>query len=130
MPNKGTHIAAGAGLGALVLGIWDIIDQNQKIQRGEQAELDWGSVAVNSFIGLVIGGAFGVLPDVLEPATNFNHRRFFHSLTFAISAAGGIHQLLTRIENPMVRRLVIVAAVGYGSHLGLDAQTVQGLPLA
>lgn len=128
MPNKGTHIAAGAGLGALVLGIWDLMDQHQKIKRGEQVQLDWGQVAVNGFIGSVVGGAFGVLPDVLEPATNFDHRRFFHSLTFAIAAAGGIHQLLKRIQNPMVRRLVIVAAVGYGSHLGLDAQTVQGLP--
>ena len=128
MPNKGTHLAAGAGLGALVLGIWDLVDQHQKIKRGEQTQLDWGQVAVNGFIGSVVGGAFGVLPDVLEPATNFDHRRFFHSLTFAIAAAGGIHQLLKRIQNPMARRLVIVAAVGYGSHLGLDAQTVQGLP--
>lgn len=129
MPNKGTHIAAGAGLGAAVLALWEIIDQNRKIQRGEQTELDWGGVAVNGFIGAVVGGVFGVLPDVLEPATCFEHRQFFHSLSFAILAAGGIHQLLKRIQNPMVRRLVIVAAVGYGSHLALDAKTIQGLPL-
>lgn len=129
MPNKARHIAQGAGLGAAVLGIWEIIDQHQKIQRGEQATLDWGGVAVNSFVGAVVGGAFGVLPDVLEPATCFEHRQFFHSLTFAIAAAGGIHQLLKQVQNPMVRRVVIAAAVGYGSHLGLDAQTVQGLPV-
>lgn len=69
MPNRGTHIATGAGLGALVLGIWELLDQHQKIKRGEQAKLDWGQVAVNGFIGSVVGGAFGVLPDVLEPAT-------------------------------------------------------------
>lgn len=128
MPKKGTHLAAGAGLGALVLSIWDVVDQHQKIKRGEQSQLDWGQVAANGLIGSVVGGAFGILPDVLEPATNCDHRKFFHSLTFAIGAAGGIHQLLKHIQNPMVRRLVIVAAVGYGSHLGLDAQTVQGLP--
>lgn len=128
MPNKGTHIAQGAGLGALVLGVWDIIDQSAKVQRGEQLAIDWGTVGVNAFVGSVVGGAFGVLPDVLEPATCFEHRKFFHSLTFAVAAAGGIHQLLKRIENPMVRRVVIAAAVGYGSHLGLDAETTQGLP--
>jgi membrane-bound metal-dependent hydrolase YbcI (DUF457 family) len=129
MPNKGTHIAAGAGLGAAVLGIWEIIAQYQKIQRGEQAVIDWGGIAVSSFVGAVVGGAFGVLPDVLEPATCFEHREFFHSLAFAIIAAGGIHQLLKRIQHPMVRCIVIAAAVGYGSHLGLDARTIQGLPI-
>jgi len=129
MPNKGTHIAAGGGLGALVLGFWNLIDQHQKIQRGEQVQIDWRSAALNGFIGSIVGGTFGVLPDLLEPATNFEHRRFFHSLSFAIAAAGGILQLLHRIQNPMLRRLVIVAAVGYGSHLGLDARTVQGLPI-
>lgn len=46
-----------------------------------------------------------------------------------IAAATGLGALVKRIQHPMVRRIVIAAAVGYGSHLGLDARTIQGLPI-
>lgn len=128
MPNKKTHIAAGAGFGALVLGILEITDQYRKVKRGEQPAMDWGVVAFHGLIGALVGGAFAMLPDMIEPATSLNHRRFFHSYAFAMVAGGGIHHLLNRIKDPVVRRLVIAAAIGYGSHLGLDARTVQGLP--
>jgi LexA-binding, inner membrane-associated putative hydrolase len=128
MPNRRTHAAVGAGTGTLLLGIWEIFDQHRKVQRGEQARIDWVSVGLQGVLGAAVGGVAGVLPDLLEPATNPKHRRFFHSLSCAILAAGGIHELLKRVKDPMVRKLIITAALGYGTHLGLDARTMQGLP--
>ena len=39
----------------------------------------WRQLAVNMGLGLF----FASLPDLIEPATNPNHRKFFHSLTTA-----------------------------------------------
>lgn len=80
-----------------------------------------------------LGGYGGArFPDVIEPATNPNHRAFFHSLTVGAGSTlslGKPDMWLLDIENPHVRALTTGFLVGHISHLLLDASTPKGLPV-
>jgi len=78
-----------------------------------------------------VGGVVGGLgPDVLEPATNPNHRNVAHSLV-----AGGVVTSAWRPLNDAstapswARAFGRGVVVGYISHLALDFTTPDGLPL-
>jgi inner membrane protein len=83
---------------------------------------------------LIGGGLLGAkLPDVFEPAIHSHHRKFFHSLVVAGGLAWAIRKVLdwpreTR-EQRLLRAAVLGVAVGYASHLALDAMTPRSLPL-
>jgi len=80
-----------------------------------------------------IGGAIaGILPDIMEPATNPNHRSFFHSVTaFSIIAAGNNlawdqnNQTLTNDQ----KAAILIMSAAYCSHLVTDGLTSKGLPI-
>lgn len=84
-----------------------------------------GAVASTS-----LGAAAGSLPDMIEPATSPQHRGLFHSA----SAGLGLTYLLRKAvrSETLSREEKLVSAIvglGYLSHLSLDSQTSQGLPL-
>ncbi len=82
-------------------------------------------------ISAAVGGQFGLLPDILEPArrNNWRHRKFFHSYALLIFLLWAIYQTETNLElHDMVRHFFTVAAAGYLSHLLLDSTTPAGLP--
>ena len=80
-----------------------------------------------------IGGAIaGILPDILEPATNPNHRSFFHSITaLSIIAEGNnlvwdqTNQTLTKDQ----KAAISILSAAYCSHLATDGLTRKGLPI-
>lgn len=70
-----------------------------------------------------------ILPDILEPATDYRHRKFFHSkrvLKFLSVYVLGITFILALIFN--VFFYVFFGIIGYILHLLLDATTPMGLP--
>jgi inner membrane protein len=73
------------------------------------------------------------LPDVLEPAIHPNHRRFFHSVTFAIAVGYGLHRAYNwEAQEPwekLARVAALVAGAAYLAHLARDAFTAKSLPL-
>lgn len=73
------------------------------------------------------------LPDALEPALHPNHRRFFHSIVFALAVAYGIRRVyMWETQNDwdrLVRAALLVGGAAYLSHLALDAFTAKGLPI-
>lgn len=109
--------------------------------------------------GVVGGGLGGLMPDWLEPATDPNHRRSAHSVaTAALLGAWNVAELqakcrgrAARCEEEVLKHamtceegrragreallwrllagLLIGFAVGYASHLLLDAGTRKGIPL-
>ncbi len=82
-------------------------------------------------ISAAVGGQFGLMPDILEPAKNGNwrHRKFFHSYTLLAMLAWFTYQTETNPElHDMVQHFFTVAAAGYLSHLLLDSRTPAGLP--
>lgn len=83
---------------------------------------------------LIGGGLLGAkLPDILEPAIHSHHRKFFHSLVVAGGLAWAIRKVLSwprdSREQRLMRAAVLGIAIGYASHLALDAMTPRSLPL-
>ncbi len=73
------------------------------------------------------------LPDILEPAVNPNHRKFFHSITFALGLGYFVHRVYkweAESEWERLARLAMLMAGGaYLAHLARDALTARSLPL-
>lgn len=130
MPNKPVHLAAGLVTGAAIaVGRLQYVE-GQDLFSGE-ASLGQVSVLTILLISAAVGGQFGLMPDILEPAKNGNwkHRKFFHSyavmallvfFTYKMESNTGIDDLF--------RHFFTVAAAGYISHLLLDSRTPAGLP--
>jgi membrane-bound metal-dependent hydrolase YbcI (DUF457 family) len=117
MSNKLVHAVIGGVAGLFVYGVYKYLKNEKMSLEGAV-----GSIALGSLVGLT--------PDVVEPATNPNHRHFFHSLaSLAIlifaNCKGWQSEKLTDIQ----KLALLVASVGYGSHLLADCSTPKGLPL-
>lgn len=79
---------------------------------------------------LLAGSMIGLAPDVLEPATNPNHRSLFHSITFLIALGLGNLKIWQSKQIDEGQKLSIsIISAAYGSHLLSDATTKKGLPL-
>ena len=117
MADFKTHLVVGAGVGALGYLFWKIIRKEPITPLGLIA-----SISTCSLIA--------TLPDQIEYAYHPNHRAIFHSLI-----AGGIMEEIARrrLKNPMLssseKTFWLIFALGYGSHLFLDALTPKGLPI-
>ena len=76
------------------------------------------------------GAAAGILPDVLEPATNPNHRSFFHSIAALMLLSYGNYKLMQNEEIPEdLKAIVNLMSMAYGGHLIADSITPKRLPL-
>lgn len=117
MANKGEHFV----LGAIVSGGAFIL---YKKYMGE-------SIDPNQLVGYsLIGGAFALLPDMLEPAISPTHRGLFHSIILGLGIINANQRTFSREEMDELKKcLMLVSSAGYGSHLLADAQTPAGLPL-
>jgi membrane-bound metal-dependent hydrolase YbcI (DUF457 family) len=70
-----------------------------------------------------------VLPDILEPASSPNHRKFFHSVTAATVIGIGMYKANKSNLTENHKELINLAGFSYLSHLVLDGETEFGLPL-
>lgn len=78
--------------------------------------------------------AFPSLPDLVEPALHPNHRKFFHSISFAVALAYGLHRAYrwtpeSELEQ-LMRLAMLVGGTAYLGHLALDALSAKSLPFA
>jgi len=83
----------------------------------------------------LIAGAGGLIgastPDLLEPATSYDHRSVFHSVCAGGAVVYGAYSTMSEnklINNQFASAFIRGTAVGYGSHLVLDMTTSMGLP--
>jgi inner membrane protein len=117
MPNRAAHAILGGifGVGAYLA----------------YAKLKGQDPSVAGIIETgVVGAGAAILPDILEPAIDPNHRSFFHSwAALGVLASAAV----TGVRSPKllneVKPAVLAAAAGYGSHLLADATTPKSLPL-
>lgn len=78
MPGRKTHVIIGAGTGLAI----DAILQYLRLPLRDDGSRDWSKFNWGEAIFAGgIGAVAGCLPDLLEPATDPNHRKFFHSVT-------------------------------------------------
>lgn len=130
MPNKAEHTKAAAIAGGLTSALFNLIQQSNRMQAGEQKKFKWGQFLGRTAIGTGIGAAAGNIPDLLEPATSPHHRKFFHSAVFTLSLTAGTVRILKAPEiHDGTKEMAFVGYVGIVSHLILDSQTPRGLPL-
>ncbi len=115
--NRKEHLLI-SGFGTFLI---DIINQNK-----EKGFVDLRQSLFSGFCG-AIGG---IIPDVIEPATNPNHRDFFHS-----GMMGGLiffwedKLRQNEIINPQLKKAILDFSCGYKLHLLVDSATPKSLPL-
>ena len=119
MPNAATH-RLGA---ALVVGGFSAYSENKK---GESSSKPLAHAA--------FAAACGTLPDILEPALNPNHRRFFHSVGFSGLLGYGLYQLHQKWQpqdevEKVIKNMALIAGSAYLIHLAMDSTTPKSLPL-
>jgi membrane-bound metal-dependent hydrolase YbcI (DUF457 family) len=130
MANYKEHAAAGIKAGVIAGISFDLIHQLLEINNNRRSKIDLAELFLSGISGAVVGKACGVLPDILEPAKNPHHRKFFHSILTASAIGYGIYKVNTNEKMPAFPKVTLTAAgMGYLSHLLLDSKTDFGLPL-
>lgn len=133
MPIGNVHKTAGA----ILMPIAYLAVQNNSQQK---ERVDLGELLLFSVIGLNTAR----IPDILEPATNPNHRAFFHSFTFGLITGYVSIEAWKDLQTRRFERktigikqwskyevLDVAIVIGAGSillHLFMDASTKKGLP--
>lgn len=118
MPRANVHAATGVASGVA----WCLIYCRKS---GIQVKIE------ELFIASAVGLAGGLLADLLEPASNPNHRQFAHSILVAVGLVVLIAMLWHSFESMTEQRRLALSsmAVAYLSHLMLDCTTPKGIPL-
>jgi membrane-bound metal-dependent hydrolase YbcI (DUF457 family) len=129
MPNFKKHAAVGASVGLGLVAIANLIQQNNRGKTDPYYKFDWSELIAKSLAGASIGAFCGVLPDLLEPATCPQHRKFFHSIAAASMIGYGMHSANKGKLSENEKQLVNLMGFSYLSHLLLDGNTPYGLPL-
>lgn len=98
------------------------------VQQQEGRPVDGSALAMGA-----AAACLPSLPDWVEPAVNPNHRRFFHSLTFAAVVGYAVHRVYKwDAEEPWekaARIALLIGGAAYLAHLARDAFTAKSLPL-
>ena len=115
--DSGKHMVIGALSGFGVYLIYKVIKE-------ESPDL------FEAILSLIGGALVGLLPDLLEPATNPNHRSFFHSVAAMLLLIYGISTVWQSDQLDENQKLMIsILSTAFGSHLVADSTTTRGLPL-
>ena len=119
MPNAPAHAACAA----IVLGCAHARHEYVKQQPA----------SFYPFLTAALASHVGSLPDRLEPATNPNHRQFFHGVVFAVGLGFAVKQLYEWEPQSdlqaLLRYMGLVVGGAYLAHVLLDALTPKSVPL-
>jgi len=129
MSNFKKHAQMGAIVGGATGFFVNFFQQLDKIDNNKEEKFNFFELLGYTTGGVAIGTIGGVLPDLLEPAKDPNHRKFFHSITTGIVVGTSVVALNKSNLPKEVKAIASVAAAGYLSHLALDSATPKGLPL-
>jgi hypothetical protein len=123
-------VTVGAAVGASLNLVWQLCRMFDSPDRPRGFLETLGRIDLLELAACgAIGAACGALPDILEPATDPNHRQLFHSLACGGVLTYGAFGRHTEKLLPNQRHALRVAAISYLSHLCLDGETPTGLPL-
>ena len=129
MPNFNKHAKAGALTGALTGILLNAVQQYKEIDQGEKENFDWSESLGHTIGGAALGTLGGVLPDIIEPANDPNHRKFFHSILTSLGVGVGIVAVNKSDIPKEIKTALSAAGVGYLSHTFLDSTTPKGIPV-
>jgi membrane-bound metal-dependent hydrolase YbcI (DUF457 family) len=130
MPNFKKHITVGAAVGGGANLAWQLC---KILDDPNQPKDFWEFLGRINFLEVAVfaagGAAIAALPDMLEPATNPNHRALFHSFACGGAVTYGAFGKHTKNLSPDAKHALQVAALSYLSHLLMDSKTTKGLPV-
>lgn len=99
-----------------------------EVQQKEGRPVDGAALAMGA-----AAACLPSLPDWIEPAMNPNHRRFFHSVTFAAMLGYAMHRVYSwETQDPWekaARIALLIGGAAYLAHLARDGLTAASLPL-
>lgn len=112
-------------LGAVAGTGYTLFKYLRKKSDDSETSFPWCELAINMGLGFALAS----LPDWIEPATNPNHRKFFHSLAMAGLVGYGMYGKHTQDADENL--LITIRAIGmsYLCHLAADATTRKSIPL-
>jgi membrane-bound metal-dependent hydrolase YbcI (DUF457 family) len=125
MPNHQEHLAKGMTYSAAFELLCNQLVQKRIDQLDERSVVEIFLHTFGSCLGAII-------PDILEPANNPQHRSFFHStvfLGFMVYCYQQINVHPTLQEQPGLKKILSGIVFGYITHLLLDSKTPASLPL-
>lgn len=109
MPNKDKHLPSSALCSGLASLFFQLKNDDFSFLR--------------LCASTAIGATAGMAPDAIEPATDPNHRKFFHSkLALLLDYLGALTATQVELDD-YVKEFILAFTVGYGIHLLLDAGT-------
>jgi len=128
MPNRRQHQKIGTTAGAVLLALWDIIDQKTEMESAPGQKFNYGRLLGRTALGAGGGFALSTAADVLEPAHHSHHRDFFHSITALGLLSYGTYKLNKSNMPKEIKQAGTAAAVGYASHIIADGDTPRSVP--
>jgi membrane-bound metal-dependent hydrolase YbcI (DUF457 family) len=130
MPNCKKHIETGALTGAVAGALVNLIKQVNNKNDDPLYQFNWLEFATYVLAGAGIGSVCGIMPDLLEPASNGPcHRKFFHSLAAGSAVAFGVYKVNNSGVSHEAKQMLTAGGCAYLSHLLMDSETPKGLPL-
>ena len=121
MPNFKQHAFIESAVGI----VFSLVGYHVKKQYDNEACLDFEKLLAHAATGCIAAS----LPDLIEPATNPNHRGFFHSIIAGIAVSWITYKAHDGRLDPRFKSLIGSMGLGYISHLLADGTTPQGLPI-
>lgn len=124
MSNTKEHIRVGIPIGIATAGLLNLYSQLERKRENSEEKFIFHEFFLSLVCGAGIGYIGSQLPDLIEPATNRMHRKFFHSIAFGTLITGvGVSILFNKninTENKIVGLSFITATL---SHLYKDNNT-------
>ena len=127
MPNKEEHLKTAAIAGFILGGLASL--------ARNKGETDFitivGEMVAEGLITATFTSIGGLLPDILEPATDPNHRKFFHSVAVLLGIGYDQLEQIRKDQGSNIefwRWLLNKLELGYLVHLLQDSGTPRGLP--
>ena len=129
MANFKKHLVTCASVGTITAIVLYIVRYFKEQKRNPDNRFNIWKFINAILAGCALGALTGIVTDKIEPATNPNHRGFFHSIIFwFVLSVAAYKTLLEQDVDCLCKQLVVIGFAGYSSHLMLDMQTPKSLP--
>lgn len=128
MPNRNEHLNAGFWVLGFVNFIVSATRQSEEIRLGSRQEIDFMEAIGDGIIGGTGGVLGSMIPDIIDPPTNPNHRGRAHSIT-NLALTAGIIGGNSLSENTKLNIFLKSIVGGNGIHILQDSETPKGIPI-
>jgi hypothetical protein len=128
MPNINDHTTTAFSLTGITCSIINLFHQEKEIELGIREQIDIYEILGNGFLGGFAGAIGSLIPDLLDPPNNPNHRKLFHSffdLLFSIYLISNSSCSSNKYDDIAIKSFI----TGNIIHIIQDSSTPKGIPI-